>query len=64
MIFPISGTIRIFNNTPFYMKKIGTQISGESRKLKPFKQAQPQLCKLIIAYLMTFSYVFIVIDIY
>ena len=46
------------------MKKIGTPISGESRKLKPSKQAQLQLCKLIIAYLMTFSYVFIVIDIY
>ena len=28
------------------------------------KKAQPQLYKLIIAYLMTFSQVFIVIDIY
>ena len=64
MIFPISGTIRIFNNTLFYMKKGGIMFSGESRKLNPHKQAQPQLCKLIIAYLMTFSYVFIVIDIY
>ena len=64
MIFLFSGTIRIFNNTPFHMKKIGTPISGEARKLNPLKQAQPQLCKLIIAYLMTFSYLFIVIDIY
>ena len=64
MIFPVSGTIRIFNNTAFYLKKIGTMISGESRKLNPLKQAQSQLCKLIIAYLMTLSYVFIVIDIY
>ena len=64
MIFPISETIRIFNNTPFYMKKIGTPISGESRKLNLLKQAQPQLCKLIIAYLMTFSHVFIIIDTY
>ena len=64
MIFPVSGKIRIFNNTPFYLKKIGTMISGESRKLNPLKQAQSQLCKLIIAHLMTFSYVFIVIDIY
>ena len=64
MIFPIPWTTRIFNNTPFYMKKIGTPILGESRKLNPPKQAQPQLCKLIIAYLMTFSCVFIVIDIY
>ena len=46
------------------MKQIGTPILGQSRKLNPPKQAQPQLCKLIIAYLMTFSYVFIVIDIY
>ena len=64
MIFPVSGTIRIFNNTAFYLKKIGTMVSGESRKLNPLKQAQSQLCKLIITYLMTFSYVFIVIDIY
>ena len=64
MIFPISETIHIFDNAPFYMKKIGCPISGESRKLNPPKQAQPQLWKLIIAYLMTFSYVFIVIDIY
>ena len=41
MIFPISGTIRIFNNTPFYMKKIGSPISEESRKLNLSKQAQP-----------------------
>ena len=33
MIFPISETIRIFNNALFYMKKSGTPISGESRKL-------------------------------
>ena len=64
MVFPVSGTIRIFNNNIFHMKKIGTPIWGESRKLNPPKQALPQLCKLIIAYLMTFSYVFIVIDIY
>ena len=64
MIFPISGTIRIFNYIPFYMKKIGTPISGESRKLNSSKQAQPQLCKLVIADLMTFSCVFIVIHIY
>ena len=37
MIFQISGTIRIFDNVPFYMKKIGTTISGESRKLNPPK---------------------------
>ena len=75
MIFPISGTIRIFDNVPFYMKKIGTTISGESRKLEPRfrenqensirpKQAQSQMCQLIIAYLMMLSYVFIVIGIY
>ena len=75
MIFPISGTIRIFDNVPFYMKKIGTTISGESRKLEPRfrenqensirpKQAQSQMCQLIIAYLMMLSYVFIVIEIY
>ena len=46
------------------MKKIRTPISGESRKLNPPKQAQPQLCKLITAYLMTFLYIFIVIKIY
>ena len=75
MIFPISGTIRIFDNVPFYMKKIGTTISGESRKLEPRfrenqensirpKQAQSQMCQLIIAYLMMLWYVFIVIEIY
>ena len=75
MIFQISGTIRIFDNVPFYMKKIGTTISGESRKLEPRfrenqensirpKQAQSQMCQLIIAYLMMLSYVFIVIEIY
>ena len=35
MIFPISGTIRVFNNAPCYMKKIGTPISLESRKVNP-----------------------------
>ena len=75
MIFQISGTIRIFDNVPFYMKKIGTTISGESRKSEPRfrenqensirpKQAQSQMCKLIITYLMMLSYVFIVIEIY
>ena len=35
MISPISETIRIFNSAPFYMKKIETPISGESRKSNP-----------------------------
>ena len=35
MIFPIYGIILVFNNAPFYIKKIVTPISGESRNSIP-----------------------------
>ena len=50
--------------TPFIGWKLEHWFRENQENSIPPKQAQPYLCKLILAHLMAFSYVFIVTEIY